>query len=194
MITKLERTGHFVNLKRLDKDSIIVDAGACLGALIDDIRSYNQTSHSLIIAIEPHPGHAKRLLCRNDENLVVWQRALVGNEEKLEFYSSYYPGWGSTQRPPPNPHMSYQVKTIKINKIFTKFNIPRIDYLKMVIGGDEKRVLDAMSLETAGKIKQISVEFHKQYGATGEYVEDRFKALGFKIRATHYKEIFGERK
>lgn len=193
MITTLEQTGHFVNLDQLDKNSIIVDCGSCLGKFIDDMRNHSQTKYCKIHAIEPSISNVEQLRCRDDKNLVVWQRALAGNESKLIFYDSYYPGWGSTQRPPPQPITSYPVKTIKINEIFKTLGISRIDYMKIVIEGDEKRVLNAMSQKTAEKIKQISVEFHNQYGATREYVADRFKKLGFEIKAEHYKELFGER-
>lgn len=194
MITKLSETGHFVNLDRLDKDSIIVDAGACLGLFIDDMRNHDQTKHSLIIAIEPNKNNIETLqLRKKDVHLRIYQKALAGDEDKLTFYDSWFPGWGSTQRPPPQPITSYPVKTIKINEIFKKFAISHIDYMKIVIEGDEKRMLEAMTLKTAKKIKQIALEFHNQYGATREYVVDKLEKLGFEVKAAHYKEVYGDR-
>ena len=102
MITKLEETGHFVDLDRLDKNSVVIDAGACIGEFIGDMRSHQQTKHSLIIAIEPNKSNIERVqLRKKDMHLRIYQKALVGDEDELTFYNSYYPGWGSTQRPPP---------------------------------------------------------------------------------------------
>ena len=53
-LKEIGRLGHWVDLSRLNEESIIVDAGACTGEFIEEIRKYVNCK---IVAIEPDPDN-----------------------------------------------------------------------------------------------------------------------------------------
>ena len=61
---------HFVNIDRLDDDSIIVDVGACIGSVIKALRKYKQTTKCKIFAIECNKKLAEDLRKQNLFNVL----------------------------------------------------------------------------------------------------------------------------
>ena len=195
---------HFVDTSRLSDDSIIVDAGACVGEVIEGLRGYKQTSKCKIFAIECDKLNIAELKKKNFLNVEICEKALVGQniEGPVKFFR--HPrgsNWGSIEL----AHLterwkvavdSYYVETLKINDIFDEFGIDKIDYMKMDVEASEKSIFDTMSMETAGKIKQLSVEVHCKNPSAGikmDWAQKRFRELDFVIKNVERIEIFCER-
>jgi len=90
----------------------------------------------------------------------------------------------------------YSVETLRINDIFDELGIDKIDFMKVDIEGAEKIIFDAMSMETARKIKQITIEVSwpsPNAGITMDWAKKRFLELGFELIYVGRTEIFCER-
>ena len=199
------KSKHFVNIDRLNDDSIIVDAGACEGDVFVRLREHKQTSKCKIFAIECDRINLEIIKKHSFfYNIEIIEKALVGQniEGPVKFIRCKRgSNWGSIK--PANitdrwkdAEDSYDVETLKINDIFNEFGIEKIDYMKMDIEGSEKMILETMSMETAKKIKQISVEVHwlnVGVGLTMKWAKERLNELGFEIKLEEHAEIFCER-
>lgn len=202
MIKEL-REDHFVNLRPLNDESIIVDIGACMGKTIESLRNYEQTKNCKIFAIECNKDHIRILREKKFHNVIICERAVVGqnSDKNVTFYQHLgMPSWGNIIRPRGASHRKfrgikeYKVKTLKINDIFSFLGVGEIDFLKIDIEGSEKEVIETMSEETASKIKQIAIEFHFPLeGETRGCLEERIKSFGFKIIVNVKHEILFER-
>ena len=195
---------HFVELDRLNDESIIVDAGACEGDIIKGLRKHRQTKKCKIFAIECDKKKVKCIKKQNFFNVEICEKALVGQNIKRPvkfFRCKRGPNWGSIESAGLSERWNkatdiYYVNTLKINDIFDEFGIDKIDYMKMDIEGSEKMVFDTMSMETAKKIKQLSVEIHwpnKRAGITMDWAEKQLIKFGFEIKHKARIEIFCER-
>lgn len=193
---------HFVNLDKLNDQSIIVEAGAAWGFIIEKLRNREQTKECEIFAIECNKDNAKTLREKNFHNVTICEKALVGQDfgDSITFYQHLgLPRWGNIFKSTGQGHRKfkgikkYKVKTLKINDIFSVLRIDKIDFLKMDIEGSEKGIMDTMSEEVASKIDQISVKDYFPFGLPHGYYERIFERLGFKIKIRKKNEIFGER-
>lgn len=195
---------HFIDVSKLNDDSIIVDAGACVGEVIEGLRGYKQTSRCKIFAIEPDKLNIAELKKENFSNVEICEKALVGQntEGPVKFFR--HPrgsNWGSIELARLTERWevavdSYFVETLKINNIFDEFGIDKIDYMKMDVEASEKSIFDTMSIETARKIKQLSVEVHCKNPSAGikmEWAKKRLAELEFKIKIIERIEFFCER-
>ena len=64
--------GQFVDLDKLNDQSIIVEAGAALGVIIKELRNYEQTKRCRIFAIECNKDNIKRLKAQNFHNVTIY--------------------------------------------------------------------------------------------------------------------------
>jgi len=201
---KDRKSKHFVNIERLNDNSIIVDAGACEGDVTVRLRQHKQTSKCKIFAIECDKENLLILRKLPFSNIEICEKALVGQniEGSVKFFRCKRgPHWGSIKPVGLSERWreaedSYYVKTLKINDIFNEFGIDKIDFMKMDIEGSEKMIFSTMSMETAKRIKQISVEVHwpnTQVGITMKWAKKRLRELGFEIKLEERAEIFCER-
>lgn len=199
-----KRNKHYVDIDKLNDDSIIIDVGACVGTVIEALREYKQTAKCKIIALECNKKLVEILRKQNFNNIEICEKALTGQNagKYVTFFEGKRgPNWGSIESASLNERWEespgkYKVKTLKINDIFDEFDIDKIDYMKMDIEGGEKLILDTMSTETAMKIKQWTMEVHwpnPYSGITMEGTESRLIDLGFKIVRKDRTEIFCER-
>jgi len=195
--------GHFVDIDKLNDESIIIDAGAAWGDTIEDLRSCEQTKLCRIIAFECHREHIETLKTKSFYNVTLCEKALVGQDslDNVTFYQHLgLPGWGNLTRPYGKGHRkfrgikTYDVEVLRINDLFDYLKIDEIDFLKMDIEGSESGVFRTMSTETASKIKQVSMEIHTVLGVTKEYIEHHVERLGFEIKMRKHCEIFFERR
>jgi len=202
---EIKKNKSFVNIDRLDDDSIIVDAGACEAYIIKDLRRYKQAAKCKIFAIECNKKLAEELRKQNLFNVEICEKALVGQGiggDVVFFEGVRGAEWGSIKLALlrerwPSATDTYEVKTLEINDIFNEFGIDKIDYMKMDVEACEKLILETMSMETAGKIKQISMEVHwitPNAQISMEWARDRLQEFGFEIKIEQHAEIFCERK
>lgn len=171
LLTQL-KNNHIVDLSRLDKDSVVVDAGACMGEIVEDLRSRGLKCK--IYAIEPNKSNFESL--KNLENVISINKALVGKKrETINFYEiSGRPQWGNVYQ----GDKVYPVKTIILDELPEE-----IDYLKMDIEGMELEVIEELKKD----IPQMSIEFH---GNNGTKIINRLKSLGYGIKEYPHNEIY----
>lgn len=196
---------HFIDMREIDDDSIIVDAGACWGGFIECLREHERGKNCRVIAVECDKDNIKKLKERNYRNTTICDKALVGQDfdDRSVFYQIIgYAQWGNFYKKTPgdptgiNEIKEYEVEVLRINDIFSVFDIEWIDFLKMDIEGLERDILKTMTEETAVKIGQVSIEVHDWDGFPS--VSDVIEMLGdlgfnaFTPDKTR-KEVFGKR-
>jgi len=192
-----------IDLDRINDDSVIVDAGACIGRFIDAIRNYKEARNCRIIAIEPNRNLVKLLRGRGYLNVKIYEKAFVGqeSEDKVLFHEILgLNGWGSIIRPRTwHPKCrgvdSYDVEALRINDIFNKFGIDKIDFLKLDIEGAEEAIFKTMTQKTASRIGQLSVEVHFKnlIGMGLEETEKLLSGLGFATCIVLKSEVYASR-
>jgi FkbM family methyltransferase len=159
----------------------IIDAGACKGVIIEELRS--RGINSLIIAIEPCKTNLEIIRAKNFTNVKLLSKALVGNNQSSILFTEIedMPGWGSVNDF--NSHHinarnrkqeKYIVETVHLADLC----IDTIDWLKIDIEGSESEVISELSLETAKKIRQISIELHNKDFPN---IQRKLRSLGYKV-------------
>ena len=205
-LTEIQSKGtHFIDLGRINDDSIIVDAGALWGIFEENLRTFPQAKQCRIIILECDRGLRQLLEDKHLYNVTVIEKALCGqlsSPEKQFFQVIGLPGWGSffNRRLSPGAKrkckgfLNYPVKTIRINDIFSELGIKKIDYFKVDIMGAEREVVETMSQETASKIKQIDIKFFELIsGMRRKKGNQRLINLGFKTEFTAQRQLFAWR-
>jgi len=194
--------GHFIDLREIDENSVIVDAGACHGDFVKSLQGYKQGKNCKIIAIECNKDNIRVLEEKNYPNITIYNKAFVGQNfgDKVVFthiiglkgqgnlFSFCHPSWKEGVK-------EYEVETLRVNDIFSVLNIEWIDFLKMDIEGSEWEILKTMTEETAAKVGQMSLEVHEWYGFTISAVVEKLNDLGFKTCRpdANSTEIYGKR-
>lgn len=167
--------GHFIDLKRISANSVIIDGGACLGEFSLELRKKPGLEKVKIISIEPCPECCKRLMKEVAEPHVLFDAALVGkipegrkkrmrsftgiNRPWLNNVCGLYTGRGKFQE--------VEVSCVTLDEVHQKIGRPYVDFLKLDVEGSEHSIFKNMSKELASKIGSISVEVHD-----GKSIED----------------------
>ncbi len=170
-----------VDLRKLNKDSVVVDAGAYIGEFSDGLRRYIDCR---IISIEPTRTNIETLKSKNTE---VIEGALVGrNEPKEMTLYRFRKDTGNTLYPIAREYPErYSVKTVTLDDIFKMCK--RVNFLKCDIEGAEKNLIKTMTQEDADRIDQISIEFH--YSMQRPLLR-RLRKLGYKTLQFSYREYY----
>lgn len=184
-ITEISRIGHWVDLDKLDRFSVIVDAGACFGEFIDKIR---EQVNCWILAIEPNPRSVPGL---KEKQVEIMERALVGRNmpKEMTFYDYPQRERGNLFNLYPNSSESYSVATTTLDDVFEKHNT--IDLLKLDIEGAEKDLIETMTQEDADRIVQISMEVHKNCDINS--LKEKLEQLGYKVELLPRSELYATR-
>lgn len=205
-LTKIEsRNSHYIDLGRIDDNSIIVDAGAFQGLFEEKLRMFPQGKDCQIITLECDQNLKQMLEDKHLHVVKIVGKALCGQfspPEKIFFQVLGLPGWGSIfnrrlsrgAKKQCTGHLSYLVKTIRINDIFSELEIENIDYFKIDIMGAEREVIETMSQETASKIKQIDIKFYELIsGMNSIEGNEKLTSLGFETKFMDQRQLFGWR-
>ncbi len=182
---------HRIDVGNLKRESVIVDAGACRGDFSKFIRS--KLPNSDIYAIEAQIPNIKHL--SKIKGIDVLHSVLMGQNcpDDVVFYEYVgKPGKGSAYEkhnddrfPKFKNVRPYNVKCIRINDIFTSLGLDEIDYLKLDIECAEHDIFNTMTMETAKRIHQLSMEVHlipgvdKDFLSVSNLLMDRLTHLGY---------------
>ena len=185
-LTEIGRLGHWVNLSKLKKNSVIVDAGACTGGFIEEMRKHIDCK---IVAIEPSPENFKILKEKKFNNIQLYHNALVGNDKDsfAIFYSYPQKEIGNLLCLYPGSDNRISIRTIKLNILGLK----KIDYFKIDIEGAEKDLFEQMTQREADTIQQLCVEVHSN-GDINK-LKLRLEELGFECQIMSRSEIYASR-
>jgi FkbM family methyltransferase len=182
-LKEIGRLGHWVDLSRLNEDSIIVDAGACTGEFIEEIRKYVNCK---IVAIEPDPDNYKTLEEKHFENVDLRNNALVGNDNGLfaTFYSYPQKEIGNMFNLYPGSNGKMTVKAIKLRDLGLK----KIDYLKLDIEGAEKDLFAEARSNDFADVQQVCVEIHQN--ADKETIIKQLQSFNFVVKEMPRSELY----
>jgi len=166
--------------------AVIVDAGACCGEYSRWLRDVQAYCGKLYM-FEPAHNNLSDLASIVDDRTFLIPYALIGRggwvvndfaeyKESREM-ESVGNLWGRIDSISIEEPTIYSVPAVPINEIFQFLRIPQIDYLKMDIEGLEGDVINAMSHNTAKRIKQMSIEIHPK--VSPDQIMETLKSLGY---------------
>lgn len=200
---KIENTPEIMNTvtvnehtffpSKLSKNPIVVDLGCSEGGFYKNFK--RQFEYGKFIGIEANPINYEKIKGFNDDNTIMVNSAICSEDrtdKDISFVVATNDGTiGSfvfdessiALANPNNEIKRFTVPTIKISEIFEKYNLDKIDILKVDVEGAEWEVLESLDNSLLDKIGQISVEFHdfidpSKKDRTKEVVE-KLKAYGF---------------
>jgi FkbM family methyltransferase len=164
---------HLVDFSIIPDGGVFIDAGACQGNFIKDIRANVKNPH--IIAIEPNKKNFYDLVETKPSLSLLFQCALVGSGEpkRMKFAAfDHLPEWGNVSglyesRKP----YYYDVNTMTIRDVLNYSGKSIIHHLKMDIEGCEHKVIKDLTVEDAKRIQQISMEVHNGLQGMMEHLE-----------------------
>ncbi len=207
-----EGLNHVCDISRLNKDSIIIDAGCNVGLFVQRIRSIPGLENVRIVGIEPSLRNCKVIDSKGFGNFELLNLALVGqgpkDREKVimtEFVGEKKPDGTNRYHQWNNIYgnhkdkvsddvliSEYEVGVITIQEVIDRYApLGNIDFLKMDIEGAEYEVLEGLTMQTAKQIKQISFEEHDD--KKNQEVKDTLRNLGFSVEQYPGKEIYAWR-
>lgn len=166
---------HIVDLDRINENSMVIDAGACKGEVMEN---FPVKCH--FIAIESNKTNYRAL--KQLPNLVfaksikIVNGALVGKKRMVDFYEvEGRPEWGSISGINGGQY-AYSVEGVVLD------DYPEADYIKMDIEGTELEVIQNLPYNPS----QMSIETH---GNKGELIKE-LKKRGYKIKEYPHNEVY----
>ncbi|MCP3968243.1 MAG: FkbM family methyltransferase [Lentisphaerae bacterium] len=187
---------HLVNIDLFPENPVIIDAGACQGNFIDDIRRL--VKDPLFLAIEPSNSNFRYLIekyniSQREVGVVFIPAALVGEDEpkKMEFVEfEGLPEWGNVSGLYSRPvKAKYDVETTTLREVLGLLPKVPISLLKMDIEACEHKVVEDMTFDQAKRIQQITMEVHE--GLRG--MQSKLEWLGYDTKFEN-GELYGVRK
>lgn len=165
-------------MEKLNSNSLVIDAGGYLGNTTAKlVKQFN----SNVIIFEPIPQFAK--YCRErfvtNHKILVVENALGKETKERKLYfkkdgTSCFKEWAKSD-------LFIEVPFIQLSNYIK--DIPQIDLLILNIEGSEYDVIEDLAENgEIGKIKELSVQFHKIDGW-----EDRYKISQETLLKTHKK-------
>jgi FkbM family methyltransferase len=152
---------HTIYAPPLDSDSVVLDLGAYRGEFAKKMSARYGGTYYLV---EANPVLAEAL--RVEGSFPVWHCAVADTEGPIHFHIAHNDTGSIILNLPMECdyncvlHDTVQVQAKKLESLLTEIRAPRIDLLKMDIGGAEVMVLRSLSDTTLRAIGQITVEFH----------------------------------
>ncbi|MFN4902065.1 MAG: FkbM family methyltransferase [Ignavibacteria bacterium] len=186
--------GHHIYASLLNSESVILDLGGHKGEFSSILNEkHGCTCHVLEAMPDLYEG------IRQSEQLHAYHFAAGSQDGSMEFHISSNPESNSLRLKSEDHVGTIIVPTISIPSFMNRFEIKKIDLLKMDIEGAEIDVFRGMSDKLLQSIPQITVEFHDfipEMQLEREVIEciNRMKSLGFACivfsRYTHFDVLF----
>jgi FkbM family methyltransferase len=150
-------TEDVYQMPELNKDSVLVDIGANIGA----VTVWAASQDAKVVAVEPQPDN-RALLERNIErnlltDLVTIVPAAVGADSGVGFITAEQ--GGSRLRPVRFPDTA-EVPVMGLDELFETHAPDGCDVLKMDVEGSEYQIIAGADLETLSRIGYLTIEFH----------------------------------
>jgi FkbM family methyltransferase len=176
---------------------VVFDVGASVGLWSQFILSRGAKK---VYSFEPNKRaqeHLYKNLSGNDRVTII-PYGLYNEKTKIPFYvdenNSLISSTMTENVTSPTP--TYYIETVTLDEIISKYNIEKIDLLKMDIEGAEFPIFENISNETLSKIDSVLIEYHGFYFEDGDKKIDdlvnKLKSSGFHItKPENVKFIFG---
>lgn len=151
---------YFYSNCRVEKDDIVLDVGANIGIFE---RYAKILGAKKVYCFEPEPGNFE-CLKKNVANNTVCENIII---DEYIGYSTLYLDDTSGGHSVINNNINntktgetFAVECITINKIIEKYNIDKIDFMKVDVEGAELKVFSGVSDDNLKKINKIAMEYH----------------------------------
>ena len=177
----VEISGHTIDVRHLDSDSIVVDLGCNVGLFAMGVISrlgckcYSaEPSPTVFAKIPPHSClHVSNLAVAGEDGVATLN--IGANTEETSLLRAENTKYLE----------SIEIECKTLERFVADLRIKKIDLLKLDIEGSEIEVLDSCSDALLQGVGQITVEFHDFLGKVStsdvERVLDRIRGLGFYI-------------
>lgn len=149
-----------INLPALPK--VIVDAGANVGYSV--LRFRLEFPAATIIALEPERANIKQFKknCSGDENIILEEKALWSTNAQLRIRSLDASPNGFQVEEDPHGDLS----AMSVGDLLVKYNLPRIDLLKIDVEGSEKAIFQSPgAAKWLESVEMILIETHDRIEA-----------------------------
>jgi FkbM family methyltransferase len=191
----LIRQDYLRHTAPLEPGDYVIDIGANIGAFtVLAASKVGPSGH--VYCFEPDPEICKRLN-RNIglnglKNVTVFRaavgaisgEALLHRSEKRAFSSLHDGVDGRTFTP---DQESFAVSLMGIRDVVDMIPAPfKVALLKVDCEGSEYDIFDAMDAESAGRVRQISMEVHRVPNKSTDQLVDRLKVLEFEVRPKQF--------
>lgn len=145
---------------------VIIDAGANIG--LAAIFFANMFENAKIVCIEPESSNFE-ILCKNTEpydNIYPLKAALWNKNEDISLVDPGLGEWGfmtgnAEEYLSRIPNEFEKVKGVTLDKVLDRYNLKKVDILKIDIEGSEKEVFSDCSL-WLDKVDSIIIELHER--------------------------------
>jgi len=172
----------------------VIDAGANIGAF--SVWISQLLPNARILALEPHPETFAKLQHNLSANglgnrALALQNAVAGQSGKRAMDA----GPESQRRSLIAADLQAgdaggaQVSCITLTDLLEKYNLPRVDLLKMDIEGSEWEALHSTPVSTFHRIRRLQFEYHEVHARLGYSRDALFQYLrGAGYKLLHYHE------
>ena len=168
-----------------EKD-VVLDIGAQVG--IFSIYASKYAKKGKVYAFEPVKDNFTQLkeniALNKNKNIIPLNLAVSSkNEKKTIFLSDDNTGGHSLYKELVNSSKKIIVEAISLNYFFNKYNLRKVDFLKLDCEGAEYDILFNVTKANLRKVRQISLEYHNiDKNKNVEKMKEFLEENGFKIR------------
>ncbi len=181
------RNDYLSQGQRLIAGDTVIDIGANIGCF-SILAAHMVGCSGRVIAVEPELESYQQLianLARSGQTNVLAKRAAIGGRQgtvtlyvsKVALFSSVFRYVDGRH----NPGMAQEVPMATLEQVMEEARIERCNYLKVDCEGCEYDIFMTMSVGTASRIDQITMETHRVEGRDRKELIGRLCELGFKI-------------
>jgi FkbM family methyltransferase len=142
------------------RPKIVVDAGANVGYSV--LRFRLEFPEALIIALEPEQANIEqfRKNCAGDDNVILEEKALWSTATRLRIRS--YDTRPNSFQVEEDPHGD--IAAISMGDLLAKYNLSRVDLLKIDVEGSEKIIFqDPTTATWLERVETILIETHDRF-------------------------------
>lgn len=177
---------------KIEKDDVVVDIGAHIG---DFSIFANIQNASYVYAIEPDPDTYKLLIkninLNNIKNIISLNKAVTDKVQNIKFYKANNDGGNSIYKRSKNQKPTI-VESTTIDQIMKKYDLDKIDFLKIDCEGSEGLIFKTISNQTLKKINKISMEYHNNFSVlNSNEIKNILIKSGFEVKVFELDKNFG---
>jgi FkbM family methyltransferase len=169
----------------------IVDIGANIGTFsVLAARKVGPTGQ--VISFEPNPEICRRLeenvALNGLDNVTCVPEAIDGSAALIELYITEKSSLSTSkiERQENIPAKRIAVQATTVASCIERFNLSKVNLLKIDCEGSEYGIFETMSGSTASAIDQIALEVHDLPRYTRKWLHDQINSLGFNVREGQY--------
>lgn len=138
---------------------VIIDCGANIG--MSSIFFHLRFPQALILALEPEESNYNMLVknCSYYQNIITLKAGIWNKNTKLQLVNKSNEPWEMQVEENQNDSIK-DVEAVSISYLLQKFNLPKIDILKIDIEGSEKELFEFDSEKWLPHTRIICIELH----------------------------------